>query len=70
MKVPRISPQKLIKAIEKKGFSLVRQSGSHRIYRNNEGARVTIPFHAGKTLHPKIVKAAMKEAALTENDFK
>ena len=39
----------------KAGFVLVRSRGSHRIYmRNNE--RVVIPFHAGKALHPKIVK--------------
>lgn len=39
----------------KSGFLLARTKGSHRIYKNNN-IRVVLPFHAGKDLHPKIVK--------------
>jgi predicted RNA binding protein YcfA (HicA-like mRNA interferase family) len=39
----------------KAGFVLVRSKGSHRIYMKDK-VRVVIPFHAGKTLHPKIAK--------------
>ncbi|MFZ8829577.1 MAG: type II toxin-antitoxin system HicA family toxin [Armatimonadota bacterium] len=35
------------------GFYLARQSGSHKIYKNQEGKRVTVPYHAGKIIHPK-----------------
>ncbi|MFN0237873.1 MAG: type II toxin-antitoxin system HicA family toxin [Aquificaceae bacterium] len=38
-----------------KGFELLRTKGSHRIY-GKGNLRIVIPFHAGKTLHPKIVK--------------
>ncbi len=54
-KLPRIKAEKVIRVLEKLGFTLVRQSGSHKIYRNNEGIRVTIPYHPGKILHPKII---------------
>jgi len=64
MKVPRLTADKLIRIIEREGFSLVRQSGSHRIYRNEEGVRITIPFHSKKTLHPKIVSQALRDAGL------
>jgi predicted RNA binding protein YcfA (HicA-like mRNA interferase family) len=37
------------------GFVLVRTKGSHHIYRK-DNQRIVIPFHAGKNLHPKIVK--------------
>lgn len=39
----------------KAGFVLIRSKGSHRIYMRQK-TRVVIPFHAGKTLHPKIAK--------------
>jgi predicted RNA binding protein YcfA (HicA-like mRNA interferase family) len=48
------------------GFSLLRSKGNHRIY-FKEGIRVVIPFHAGKILHPKIIKQVI-EAIETEAD--
>ena len=64
-KLPRLTPQKAIRVIEKLGFVLARQSGSHKIYKNSQGIRITIPFHKGKTLHPKIVKSILKDADIT-----
>lgn len=55
-KIPRITADKLIPILEKKGFALVRQSGSHKIYRNADRVRVTVPYHSGEILHPKILK--------------
>jgi predicted RNA binding protein YcfA (HicA-like mRNA interferase family) len=42
----------------KAGFVLIRSKGSHRIYLRQK-TRVVIPFHAGKTLHPKIAKQVL-----------
>lgn len=68
-KIPRITAHKAIKVLEKVGFILVRQSGSHRIYKNKEGKRITIPYHPGKDLHPKIVKSILEETDLTVEEF-
>ena len=38
------------------GFNLVRQSGSHRVYRHGDGRRVVIPFHPGD-IRPKTLEA-------------
>jgi len=54
-KLPRVTADEVIKALERVGFSLVRQSGSHKIYKNAEGKRVTVPYHAGRILHPKVL---------------
>lgn len=51
--LPRITVKQIIPVLEKRGFRLVRQSGSHRIYRNTEGKRTTVPFHAGKFSIPR-----------------
>ncbi len=60
----------MIKIVEKLGFRFSRQSGSHKIYKNNEGKRVTIAYHSGKILHPKVVKSILVDAGLSVDKFK
>jgi predicted RNA binding protein YcfA (HicA-like mRNA interferase family) len=47
-KLPRLTAREITAALEKAGFSLTRQSGSHKIYKNAAGKRATVPFHASK----------------------
>jgi len=45
-KLPALTPQKVIKILEKRGFVLDRAKGDHRIYYHPQTkARVTVPFH-------------------------
>jgi predicted RNA binding protein YcfA (HicA-like mRNA interferase family) len=53
--LPRLTAQTAEKLLFEAGFDLQRSKGSHRIY-FKDSQRVVIPFHAGKTLHPKIVR--------------
>lgn len=69
-KLPRITASDVIKALTKAGFSLSRQSGSHKMYKNSQGRRVTIPYHSGNTLHPKLLKSILNDADLTIEGFK
>jgi predicted RNA binding protein YcfA (HicA-like mRNA interferase family) len=39
------------------------------IFRNDLGVRITVPFHAGKTLHPKILKAIMRDAKISPEEL-
>lgn len=64
-KLPRLTARQIVSALEKVGFSLSRQSGSHMIYKNAAGKRVTIPFHAAKILHPKVLKSILRDADLS-----
>ena len=63
-KLPRLTAKEIIKLLEKNDFVLVRQSGSHMIYRNHAGVRATVPFHGAKILHPKIVKQILVDAKI------
>ena len=64
-KLPRLTAREIATALEKAGFSLARQSGSHMIYKNAAGKRVTVPFHGSKILHPKILKSILRDADLS-----
>ena len=67
--LPRLTAKKVITIIERHGFYFVRQSGSHKIYKNNFGRRITVPFHAGKVLHPKILKSILRDADLLASNL-
>ncbi|MGD0227082.1 MAG: type II toxin-antitoxin system HicA family toxin [Terriglobia bacterium] len=68
-KLPRVTARQMATILEKLGFSLTRQSGSHQIYKNAAGKRATIPFHAAKILHPKVLKSILRDAELSAEDL-
>lgn len=68
-KLPRLTAREMITILERKGFFLSRQSGSHKIYKDQRGRRVTVPFHTGKILHPKLISSIMKDADLDHKDL-
>jgi predicted RNA binding protein YcfA (HicA-like mRNA interferase family) len=68
-KLPRVASAQITRVLEREGFALSRQSGSHMIYKNGIGLRVTIPHHSGKILHPKILQSILRDANLTVEDL-
>ncbi|MBC8447029.1 MAG: type II toxin-antitoxin system HicA family toxin [Chloroflexi bacterium] len=69
-RLPRVTAAQVIRVLEKCDFRLVRQSGSHRIYKNEAAQRVTVPFHSGKILHPKVLRSILRDTELTVDEFK
>ncbi len=68
-KLPRITAADVIHVLQKSGYTLDRQRGSHRIYMNAAGNRIVVPFHSGKILHPKILSDIIGEMGLTLDKF-
>lgn len=68
--LPKITAKEIIAVLEKTGFNFARQSGSHKIYKNSESKRVTVPFHSGKVLHPKVLKSILKDAGINIANLK
>lgn len=64
-RLPRVTAAEAIRALERAGFTLSRQSGSHNICKNPQGRRVTVAYHSGTILHPKILKTILRDADLT-----
>ncbi len=68
-KLPRVTAAQAIKALERAGFLFARQSGSHKIYKNAAGKWATVPYHAGKILHPKVLRSILRDADLSVEKF-
>ncbi len=68
-KLPRLTARQIIAVLEKADFFLARQSGSHMIFKNASGKRATVPYHSGKTLHPKVLQSILRDADLSIEDL-
>lgn len=67
-KLPRISGAACIKALEKIGFRVVRQKGSHIVIRrDNPFAQPVVPNH--KELAPGTLRRIIRDAGLTVDEF-
>lgn len=67
-KLPQISGKECIKALEKAGFFVKRQKGSHVILcRNEPFAEVVIPNH--KTLDKGTLRAIIRQVDLDVDEF-
>jgi len=65
-----ITPKKLLKFLEGRGFYVSRQSGSHMILRTfaNKTKRVTLPVH-GKDLKQGTLNSILKQAGIEKKEL-
>jgi len=68
-KIPPIDSNRLIKILERQGFKVIRQKGSHVILINDEKTRIVLPMHPGKDLKPGLTRAILREAGLSRERF-
>ena len=64
-KLPIVSGQKTIRALEKIGFQIVRQKGSHVRMKHEDNRVVTIPVHGNKCLGKGLLRKILRDAELT-----
>jgi predicted RNA binding protein YcfA (HicA-like mRNA interferase family) len=64
-----ISGKAFARALERKGWNLLRIAGSHHIY-GKEGSilRLSIPIHGNKALKQGLLRNLMKQAQIKETD--
>ncbi|MCU0552771.1 MAG: type II toxin-antitoxin system HicA family toxin [Leptolyngbya sp. Prado105] len=68
-KLPTVTGEEAIKALEKVGFQVVRQKGSHIRLKHEDGRVVTVPVHSGKNLGKGLLKKILRDSELTVEDF-
>jgi len=67
-KLPRVSGRECVRALEKAGFFVRRQEGSHIILRRNEPfAQLVVPDH--KELDRGTLRAIIRQSGLTVESF-
>lgn len=67
-RLPAVSGQQCVRALQKAGFVVRRQAGSHIVMqRKNPFAMVSVPNH--RTIKPGTLRKIIKDAGLTVDEF-
>ena len=61
--------EEVIRSLRKVGFVLVRQSGSHAVFRHPDGRWATVPIHKGKDVARGTLRRILKDAGLSVEEF-
>ena len=68
-KLPVLKPKELIRRLEKMGFMIDHQTGSHVVmYHENSGKRAVIPYHL-KELPAGTLMAILRESGILKQDI-
>lgn len=70
-KLPRVDCQQLVRALERAGFEKQRQRGSHlHMLRSSDHKRVTVPVHRGRILPVGTLRAILRDADISIEEFR
>ncbi|MDP3639858.1 MAG: type II toxin-antitoxin system HicA family toxin [Nanoarchaeota archaeon] len=72
MRLPTLSGKEIIALLEKQGFVVKRQKGSHvTLYKKTpeRGLYVTVPLHGNKELVPSTLLSIIRQAGMTKEEF-
>ncbi|MEB3231096.1 MAG: type II toxin-antitoxin system HicA family toxin [Leptolyngbyaceae bacterium] len=68
-KIPVLKPQEVVHILKKLGFVEVRQKGSHKQFRHDDGRGTTVPFHQGRDISPTLLRQIASDIQMTIEDF-
>ncbi len=68
--LPALRAREVVRILEKAGFVKWRQRGSHlTLYRESDHRSLTVPVHFSKTVPKGTLRAIVKQAGLTAEEF-
>ena len=70
-RMPRATGSEVLAALKRDGWYVQNVSGSHhRLRHPDRPGLVTVPVHAGDTIHPKTLKSILLQANMTVDDLR
>jgi predicted RNA binding protein YcfA (HicA-like mRNA interferase family) len=67
--VPVLKPGEVCRLLEKLGFVVVRQRGSHIQFRHSDGRGTTVPMHKGRDIAPPLLRQIAKDVGMTVEEL-
>ena len=62
-------PHEVVRVLERLGFHLIRQTGSHAVYHHADGRMTVVPQHPGKDLAKGTLRKIIKAAGISVEEF-
>ena len=69
MKLPILQAREIIKVLTRIGFQEVRQKGSHKYFRHEDGRTTVVPVHPGRDIGRGLLREIIKEIGISREDF-
>ncbi|MDE0407131.1 MAG: type II toxin-antitoxin system HicA family toxin [Alphaproteobacteria bacterium] len=66
---PVLKPREVISILVSLGFREMRQRGSHKQFRHEDGRTATVPVHGGRDISPILLRQIARGAGLTVQEF-
>ena len=67
--LPILKSREVIAALERAGFVVVRQKGSHVRLQHEDGRVVTVPVHPGQDIGRGLLRKILRDAELSRDEF-
>jgi predicted RNA binding protein YcfA (HicA-like mRNA interferase family) len=67
--LPVLKPREVVALLDAHGFREVRQRGSHKQFRHDDGRSTTVPFHGGRDIAPVLLRKIAADIRLTVEEF-
>ncbi|MGP1384108.1 MAG: type II toxin-antitoxin system HicA family toxin [Thainema sp.] len=67
--IPVLKPNEIVRILENLGFTEVRQKGSHKQFRHEDGRGTTVPFHKGRDISPRLLRQIASDIELTVEEM-
>ena len=68
-RLPVIKPDEVVRKLQSAGFEIDHITGSHYIMRHPDGRRTVVPYHAGRDIKRGVLRAIIRQAGLTVDEF-
>jgi len=69
-RLPGLTGKRLISALAKLGFDVIRVRGSHHFLRHPDGRSTIVPVHANETIGPGLLNKILRDCELTRDQLR
>jgi len=69
-RLPILTGLEIIKILEKAGFKIIRQKGSHVFLKHQDNRITIIPVHKGKDVDRSLLRKILRDTKISPNEFK
>jgi len=68
-KAPVLKPREVIRGLEKLGFIVLRQKGSHIQFKHPDGRVTTVANHKGRDISPNLLRQILIDIKVDVDEF-
>ena len=68
-RLPSLKGDEVVRALQRAGFTILRNKGSHFVMGHADGRRTVVPVHRGRDIRRGLLHKIVEDAKLTEDEF-